>query len=75
MTAAYLFIPLIGLLAFFLKGITGTGTSTVIVSLSTLFMPAKEAVILASFVNIFGGLAMLPVDPVPVRRSGSRLPP
>lgn len=64
----YLFIPLIGLLAFFLKGTAGTGTSTVIVALSSLVIPAKETVILAAFVNIFGGLFMWRIDPLPIRK-------
>lgn len=38
----------------------------VIVSLSSLFISPKSAVILASFVNVFGGLAMWRIDPVPL---------
>lgn len=44
----------------------GTGTSTVIISLSSFLIPAKWAIVLASFVNIFGGLAMCRIDPVPI---------
>ena len=62
----YILIPLIALFAFFLKGITGTGTSTVIIALSSFLIPAKTTVVLASFINIFGGLAMIKVDPVPL---------
>ena len=40
----------------------GTGTSTVIVAILTLFLGSKEAVILASLVNVLGGFAMLGVD-------------
>jgi len=60
------FVAAISLLAFFVKGITGTGTSTVIVALCSLILPAKTAVILASFINIFGGLSMLKIDPIPL---------
>ena len=61
-------IPLAGLLAFFLKGVTGTGTTTVIVALCSLIIEPKLTVVLASFINIFGGLSMIRVDPVPLGR-------
>jgi len=54
--------------AFFLKGITGTGTTTVIVALCALFIEPKLTIVLASFINIFGGLSMLRVDPVRLAR-------
>lgn len=63
-----LLIPLVALAAFFLKGVTGTGTTTVIVALGSLFMDPKLTVVLASFVNIFGGFSMVRVDPVPLPR-------
>lgn len=52
------------LCAFFLKGVTGTGTTTVIVALCALFIEPKLTIVLASFINIFGGLSMVRVDPV-----------
>ena len=55
-------------MAFFLKGVTGTGTTTVIVALGSLIIDAKLTIVLASFINIFGGLSMLPVDPVRLER-------
>ncbi|VTR69565.1 membrane hypothetical protein [Desulfosarcina cetonica] len=61
-----LLIPLVGLIAFFLKGVTGTGTTTVIVALGSLVIDPKLTVVLASFINIFGGLSMVRVDPVPL---------
>ena len=64
MTMETVFIPLVGLAAFFLKGVTGTGTTTVIVALGSLIIDPKHTIVLASFVNIFGGLSMVPVDPV-----------
>lgn len=53
-------------LAFFLKGVTGTGTTTVIVALCSLFIEPKTTIVLASFINVFGGLSMVHVDPVPM---------
>lgn len=55
-------------MAFFLKGVTGTGTTTVIVALCSLIIDPKLTVVLASFINIFGGLSMVRVDPVPLAR-------
>lgn len=63
-----LLIPLVALAAFFLKGVTGTGTTTVIVALGSLFIDPKQTIVLASFINIFGGLSMVRVDPVPLSR-------
>ncbi len=62
----YLLILLVSLVAFFLKGITGTGTTTVIVALGSLFIDPKLTIVLASFINIFGGLSMVRIDPVPL---------
>jgi uncharacterized membrane protein YfcA len=59
---AYMCLPLISLIAFYLKGVTGTGTSTVVIALSSLLIGPKTAVVLASFINIFGGLAMAGID-------------
>ncbi len=64
MTMETVFIPLVGLLAFFLKGVTGTGTTTVIVALGALIIEPKLTIVLASLINIFGGLSMVPVDPI-----------
>ena len=64
----YLWLPLVALAAFYLKGVTGTGTTTVIVALGSLFIDPKLTVVLASFINIFGGLSMLRVDPLPLPR-------
>ena len=63
-----LLIPLVGVVAFFLKGVTGTGTTTVIVALGSLFIDPKLTVVLAAFINIFGGLSMVRVDPLPLAR-------
>lgn len=62
----YILIPLVSLAAFFLKGVTGTGTTTVVVAIGSLFIDPKLTVVLASFINIFGGMSMVKVDPVPL---------
>ncbi len=58
----YILIPLFGLIAFILKGMTGTGTATVIIALCTLILPPKDAIVLSAFINIFGGFASLRLD-------------
>ncbi len=60
----YLYLALTSFAAFYLKGITGTGTTTMIVALGSFYLEPKITIILASFINIFGGLAMLNIDPV-----------
>lgn len=62
----YILVAAISLAAFFLKGVTGTGTTTVIVALGSLFIDPKLTVVLAAFINIFGGLGMVRVDPLPL---------
>jgi uncharacterized membrane protein YfcA len=52
------------MLAFFLKGVTGTGTTTVIVAFCSLIIEPKLTIVLASFINIFGGLSMVRIDPL-----------
>lgn len=39
-----------------------------IVSLGSLFIDPKLTIVLASFINIFGGLSMVRVDPIPLAR-------
>ena len=51
-----------------MKGVTGTGATTVIVAIGSLFIDPKLTVVLASFVNIFGGLSMIRIDPLPLSR-------
>lgn len=68
MEVEYILIPLIGLLAFYLKGITGAGPTIVIISFSSLIIDPKSTIVLASFVNVFGGFAMLRVDRVELRK-------
>ena len=46
---------------------TGTGTTTVIVALGTFWVDPKMTIVLAAFINIFGGLQMIRVDPVPMK--------
>lgn len=59
-------IPFISFFAFFLKGVTGTGTTTMVVALSSFIIDPKLSIVLASFINMFGGLSMLRIDPVPL---------
>lgn len=68
MEIEYFLLPVIALLAFFLKGVTGTGVTTVIVACASFFIDPKTAVVLAAFVNVFGGISMIRVDPVPLQR-------
>ncbi len=60
-------LALIALIAFYLKGVMGTGNSTVIIACASFFIDPKIAVVLTSLLNVFGGLAMIRVDPVPVQ--------
>ena len=69
MTPEAMLLPLVGLTAFFLKGVTGTGTTTVIVALGSMIVDPKLTIVLASFINIFGGLSMVRVDPVHLKGS------
>ncbi len=68
MSWEYLAIGLIGFLAFYMKGITGTGTGAVLVSLCTLVLAAKEVIVLKAFVAVLGGFAMLKIDPVSIEK-------
>lgn len=67
--ADYLLVMLVSLLAFYVKGVTGTGTTTVIIALGSFFIDPKVTIVLAAFINIFGGLQMVRVDPVPMKPS------
>lgn len=60
----YIQVALISLAAFYIKGITGTGTTSVIVALGSFFIDPKLTIVLAAFINIFGGIRMVNVDPV-----------
>lgn len=64
----YIALPLIGFLAFYIKGMMGIGTSTVLIALSTFFIDPKSAIVMTAFVNIFGGLAMIKIDPAPLHK-------
>ncbi|NBW41394.1 sulfite exporter TauE/SafE family protein [bacterium] len=60
----FVLVSIIGLLAFYLKGLMGTGTTTVLVSLCSFFLEPKSCIVIASFINVFGGFAMLKIDSV-----------
>lgn len=61
-------LPIVSFLAFFLKGIAGIGVSTVAVPILSLFIGAKQIVVLSSIVNVIGGLVMYRIDPQPTSR-------
>lgn len=60
----FILIPIVGLFGFYLKGITGTGPTTVIVSLGSLIIEPKSTIVLSAVLNVFGGLAMIKIDPI-----------
>ena len=66
--AEILALPVVALLAFFLKGIAGIGVSTVAVPILSLIIGAKQIVVLSSIVNVIGGLVMYRIDPQPASR-------
>lgn len=68
MPIEYIFLPLIGVFAFVLKAITGTGTGTTIASLSVLVIDPKLAVVLVALVNLYGGIYTLRLDPISISR-------
>ena len=61
-------LPIVALLAFFLKGIAGIGVSTVAVPILSLIIGAKQIVVLSSIVNSIGGFLMYRIDPQPAPR-------
>ncbi len=67
-TTEILSLPIVGFLAFFLKGIAGIGVSTVAVPILSLVIGAKQIVVLSSIVNVIGGLVMYRIDPQPAPR-------
>ena len=61
-------LPVVAFLAFFLKGIVGIGVGIVSIPLLSLILGAKDAVVLASMVNVIGSLVMYRIDPQPASR-------
>lgn len=55
----YILLALVTLGGNYLKGVIGTGTGTVMMALSTLFIDPKLAVVVISFISIFSSLAMI----------------
>lgn len=62
MQSHWIFIGIGGFLAYAVKGLIGTGSSTVLVSIFALAIPAKSAVVMAALANLIGGLLMLLID-------------
>ncbi len=65
----YLVITIAGFLAFYIKGLMGIGTTTVLLSITALVIDPKLAIVLTAFANIFGGMAMLKIDPAPISKT------
>jgi len=65
-TEIYIALSLISLVAFFLKGVMGTGTGTAMMAMATFVIDPKLAVVIAAFTSIFSGLIMLPMDRVTI---------
>ncbi|GJL85854.1 MAG: UPF0721 transmembrane protein [Micavibrio sp.] len=63
----YLVIAAIAFLAFYIKGITGTGVGITLVALCSLIIEPKTVIVLKAFVAVLGGLAMVRIDPVSVK--------
>lgn len=64
----YLIITIAAFAAFYIKGLMGVGTTTVLLSILALAIDPKLAIVLAAFANIFGGAAMLKIDPLPLNK-------
>ena len=62
MQSHWILIGVAGFLAYAVKGLIGTGSSAVLVSICALNMPAKSAVVMAALANLIGGLLMLALD-------------
>ena len=59
-----LLLPLVALLAFLVKGMTGFGPAIVLVSLGALFLPPQIVVVLSALLAGTAGLIMLYNDPM-----------
>lgn len=63
-----LLLSFISFFAFFLKGIIGVGTATIIVAFGSLILPSKDIVVLVSFLNLIAGFSMIYVDPLKLEK-------
>jgi uncharacterized membrane protein YfcA len=62
----------VGLIAFFanyLKGVIGTGTGTVMMATSTLFIEPKLAVVVISYISVFSSLMMIRIPAAPLKEA------
>lgn len=57
----------VAFVAAFLKGITGTGLGTTVVSIASLVVGVKQAVALAALLSLYAGVGMVRAGNVPVR--------
>lgn len=58
------FIPLVALLAYFIKGATGFGPALIIVSIGSLLIGPKNAIVLSSILDIVAGAYLVYLDPL-----------
>lgn len=64
MPLEYIAIAAIAFLAFYIKGITGTGVGVTLVALGALFIDPKMIIVVKAFIAVLGGLAMVKIDSV-----------
>ena len=57
----------IAFVAAFLKGVTGTGLGTAVVSIATLVIGVKQAVVLATLLSFYSGLGMIRAGNVSIK--------
>jgi len=65
----YIVIPLVTMLAFFIKGATGFGTALVMVPIATLLLGIHDAVVLSTILDIVGGAVLFFRNPHPHGRA------
>ena len=64
----FFIIPLITLLAFFIKSATGFGTALILVPLGTVFVGAHHAIVFSAILDVVGGIILFLNNPMPESR-------
>lgn len=64
LTFSFAALLAVSFFGFYLRGMTGTGTGTVMMALATMVIDPKIAVVIVSFLSLVSGLVMLPLDRV-----------
>ena len=62
--SSFIIIPLITLLAFFIKGVTGFGTALIMVPILTVLVGIHHAVVVSSILDVLGGVILFIRNPV-----------